>query len=433
MPKATVPFAPRALIYIPGLGQDAVNSAAAAAESIARTLDRRRPDSVTTSQESPAAPRGLKAVCTLITDHDERLFDLYELDYRDRLEDLDREDDGTEGTAPNVLTSVWYLIRMIVLFIKATFYPYKSKVVKYQLFIGFLLMAVATMACLYVGALFVVTALQSWLRLPHWLTVLFQVDGRVAVIGGLLSGAAYLRFRKSLLRSARRIRQVMIYLDDGAKAAMVTAAVADGVDSLRDLPYDGEIHLLAYSFGGIVLLDELLPASGARANTAHWVHRVSSITTIGCPIDFLRLYYPDYYQDRTALRQDIPWQNVFIAADAFGSNLAYKGMPANMVCAPKEAKTINGSHVDAACGVFSGERIPGGLQVMSSRYLTGQFGFWSSLAQAALRQHQRYWSAAAGCWDTVKVLTDVCDGLAELNGPVPGPGQDETDVPALAA
>jgi hypothetical protein len=40
-------------------------------------------------------------------------------------------------------------------------------------------------------------------------------------------------------------------------------------------------------------------------------------------VDFLRLYFPGYPADREChVRADMPWDNIFIPADVFGSNFS---------------------------------------------------------------------------------------------------------------
>ena len=49
---------------------------------------------------------------------------------------------------------------------------------------------------------------------------------------------------------------------------------------------------------------------------------IRGLITIGCPLDFIRLYMPQYIANRQPRVQDLPWTNVFIPADVWGSNMA---------------------------------------------------------------------------------------------------------------
>lgn len=78
------------------------------------------------------------------------------------------------------------------------------------------------------------------------------------------------------------------------------------------------IHVLGYSFGGIVALDVLCPGEGSA--TSQRLSRVRSPVTVGCPADFVRLYYPEYFRGRRQMVEVATWTNLFIPADVLGSN-----------------------------------------------------------------------------------------------------------------
>jgi hypothetical protein len=81
--------------------------------------------------------------------------------------------------------------------------------------------------------------------------------------------------------------------------------------------YDG--HLLGDS---LVATDFLHPRKALhqmlddRHTTA-----LRSLTTIGLPVDLIRLPLPHYLDDRLARSDDLPWTNVYIAADVPGSDM----------------------------------------------------------------------------------------------------------------
>lgn len=82
--------------------------------------------------------------------------------------------------------------------------------------------------------------------------------------------------------------------------------------------YD-QVTVLAYSFGTIIALDTIFPMVGA---TSHRVaDKITSLVTIGCPYDFVRLYWRSYYAEReykaTRLKN---WFNIYSAADILSSN-----------------------------------------------------------------------------------------------------------------
>lgn len=94
------------------------------------------------------------------------------------------------------------------------------------------------------------------------------------------------------------------------------AALLNHLAEKDDVKYD-TIHVIGYSFGSIVALDALFPHNkpGPRFD------RIDTLVTIGCPFDFIRTYWPDYFKGRKR-REGTPrrWINIYARADVLGSN-----------------------------------------------------------------------------------------------------------------
>lgn len=77
------------------------------------------------------------------------------------------------------------------------------------------------------------------------------------------------------------------------------------------------LHVVSFSFGTVVTLDALFPHSTLTKST----RRIDTLVTIGCPFDFIRTYWPEYFGRReawaTAPRR---WVNVYAPADVLGSD-----------------------------------------------------------------------------------------------------------------
>jgi len=80
------------------------------------------------------------------------------------------------------------------------------------------------------------------------------------------------------------------------------------------------LELHSYSFGSIILLDLIFPYKRVPLKSIQ--RNVSKIVTIGCPYDFIKQYYPNYFANRNEsdVMKNITWQNVFCQADVFSSN-----------------------------------------------------------------------------------------------------------------
>jgi hypothetical protein len=89
--------------------------------------------------------------------------------------------------------------------------------------------------------------------------------------------------------------------------------VAEGPTKYRNF------HIIAYSFGTIVSLDTLFPFNGEPSLVIR--QKLRTLVTIGSPFDFIRTYWPDYFNGRNCT-PDLPakWLNIYSKADIMGSN-----------------------------------------------------------------------------------------------------------------
>jgi hypothetical protein len=367
--------APATLIYVPGLGHDAINNAEVVAKSIAAHADTYRPDTVRAAEEVPPATAGLRAVRTLVDGEGRRLLDVTELDYREALEALVADDDEREGVAPGLIRQGYYATVGAGLWFRGLTRHEKNRHAKLQAGLGTaaMLILVAAFAVTLVGVICstLVAADLAWV-VPDWLA---DSAPWVALSGGVVTAAAVARCRTGLLRGARRLHQLLRYFEEEAERVRITRTLDAAVDKLRESGYRGKIHVLAYSFGSIVTLDCF--TSSSEEVITQGVQHTDSITTVGCPLDLVCLYAPRRYNDVLPLRPDLPWHNVFVASDIFASN--FHGAD-DTDERPKVAL--------------------GGWRVVNHRYLSQEeLTLPGVLFQAVgLRRHNVYWDAQGGCW-----------------------------------
>lgn len=93
------------------------------------------------------------------------------------------------------------------------------------------------------------------------------------------------------------------------------ARLLDSIRSRKDVEY-AAVHLAGYSFGSVVALDALFQDSPANRKFDGLV----SITTVGCPADFIRTFHRDYFVDRYPSPTRVHWVNVYSPADVLASN-----------------------------------------------------------------------------------------------------------------
>jgi hypothetical protein len=141
-------------------------------------------------------------------------------------------------------------------------------------------------------------------------------------IAFITGGAALWKaIRKRLLAIAATTQQSIRYVkNEDRRRDTVAMTVDDAIDGLRDNGWKGDIHLLGYSFGSLVLFDALVPMK-TSLRALDVANPLASVTTIGFPIDAVRLFRPKYLEDRKGQLRHAKWRNLFIAADVFGSNL----------------------------------------------------------------------------------------------------------------
>jgi len=110
------------------------------------------------------------------------------------------------------------------------------------------------------------------------------------------------------------------YLTAGARSSIIVGELSKLLEHIfekeKDRPYR-HLHVVGYSFGSLIALDALFSheSSGERFRKVH------TLVTIGCPFDFIRTYWPDYFQRRRAW-ENVPerWINVYAPADVLGSD-----------------------------------------------------------------------------------------------------------------
>jgi hypothetical protein len=82
---------------------------------------------------------------------------------------------------------------------------------------------------------------------------------------------------------------------------------------------DCEICFHSYSFGSLIIMDYLFPFGNEPSERVK--NHVKGMVTIGCPYDFIAVYFPRFFRNRNlSLNKHFKWINVYSLADALGSN-----------------------------------------------------------------------------------------------------------------
>lgn len=265
----------------------------------------------------------------------------------------------------------------------------KTRRAKQQLFIGLL----------YVGALALVVVLAAlaligaiWPDALPWIASK-KSGPRIAfgVFGfSFTFGAAYFYVKRKTAPAGRIAQRLLSYVEHPEASKETARALEKVIDRIVERSDGGgakpAFHVLGYSLGALVALDALCPPKGfARGQR---LDLVRSFATVGCPADFVRLYYPDYYEDRAALSPTVPWHNLFIANDVLGSNF----LDVDPRAEPEDRSTV-----DRLVAPVEGVAVPGSVLQPSKNFGVGSAGLTllDLLKSEGFSLHAHYWSEQA--------------------------------------
>jgi hypothetical protein len=310
-----VPAPPPIVLFLPAVVETATNKASAVADLVAQNNSLLQ--GTFTVERNATFTSGTKVAdqWRILRDDGVPVLDLSIVDYRTDLRDASAPGTGLWANLGLAIRSLAYFIWSVVLFVSARRRA-KSRRAKWQLVIGlgFLLLLFAG----FVGAvLSVIAAVTAWdpLNAPDKLQDAVAL-GWVAVITWAL-----IKARPKVEDAAALLHDVLDYTRDEQVRTGAATGLRTALDSLFEQTPAREIHIVGYSFGCLVALDLLFPKQSGHPTRDERYGRIQSLTTIGCPVDFLRLYFPGYPADREChVRADMPWDNIFIPADVFGSN-----------------------------------------------------------------------------------------------------------------
>lgn len=365
------------LIYVAGLGSDKLNSADAVADVIADTLDlRKQPGKYQSKTEaSLTAPAGLKASKGVYeVGTNACVLQLFELDYKGLF-----EGSGSSvgpSVSPGLVRTSQYALFGMVMLIGALFRPSKGWAAKVQIVLGFF--GVAALMFAWLTAIFA-ALVAAGVDFPGFLGGIFgeEAAGWWFGISGTAAVVTWAALRKSVLSFATTLGQLIDYIRNAGKVRDdISLAIDRAINDLRDNEWSADVHLLGYSFGSLACFDAAFPDPNSLLQVEPFQH-VKSFTAIGCPLDLVRLYMPSYAENRVPRKQDLPWKNVFNAADIFGSNLKDKSDVAEATTSAAVAQVLR----------------PYG-DPESIRYTSQELGLLSVFMARGFRTHDRYWGDA---------------------------------------
>jgi hypothetical protein len=145
----------------------------------------------------------------------------------------------------------------------------------------------------------------------------------ISIVSGLLvlAGVVGLSF-KPLRTAATQLIGMFLsfnrYLDNGLGRATCTGKFNDLLEHILEKE-PRRVDIIAYSMGSLIALDALFPSGG---DPNYRLGYITTVSTVGCPFDIVRTFWPDYFAGRTISGQSLKWINVFSPVDLLGSNFA---------------------------------------------------------------------------------------------------------------
>jgi hypothetical protein len=240
-----------------------------------------------------------------------------------------------------------------------------------------------------------VVALTSWLaiRLTPATIVMQTVVVWVTAIGLFLS----VDLKELASKTGLGITAASQYLTlDWRRKSLEAqfAALLNHIGEREDVQYR-RVHIVGYSFGSIIAVDALFPYEQSAAV----FRQVHTFVTIGCPFDFIRTYWPAYFDGRTQL-PDVParWINIYAAADVLGSDFMDQ---------PPQRPWLPGGRRQPRPPVPSGIAIGDGATIrrpdVNERYgrstTLEEYSIWDKLGFLGFSMHRQYWEGTSpGCY-----------------------------------
>lgn len=204
---------------------------------------------------------------------------------------------------------------------------------------------------------------------------------------GLLTAKDY---KENLEEAGNLYTAVVNYINLSERKGRLIGQVSTLLEHIAEKPAPyRRIHFLSYSFGAIVALDALFQHGQASER----YRLVSTLVTIGCPFDFIRMYWPEYFNGRRALSPAHPqWLNVYNPIDMLGSNFRNdqedKEANQGIRLAPDDMAAVVPENLVYTHGIALRD-----LSMIDLLYLTG------------FRAHASYWEGEEGpdtsCFETI--------------------------------
>ena len=109
------------------------------------------------------------------------------------------------------------------------------------------------------------------------------------------------------------------YIQYGEQSQCILGNMDLLIEYIAENERDSKIHIHSYSFGTILAYDLLFPIGNVASNNSKKM--IELLITIGTPYEFVKAYYPNFYENRSLeMQEKLKWLNVYSISDAFATN-----------------------------------------------------------------------------------------------------------------
>lgn len=406
---------PPVVLYLPGMSPDRRNTSVRIANVLCADLSRQVGTYLVRSLDDVG---GLSDGRRIVRPGGVPLFDIYTVAYKDKLPAAELDADHTTATAWVRLLALQllYFVRILWLVVGATTKA-KGRRSKLQLAYGYGLVVA-------LGLLVVLTLISALTALGIWTPPKTNGSFADAFALGLTATTVWLLTKlRPTLRRVAALAQTMLDYSKNRNGVVVNISkrISEAFDTVLDKDPGRPVYLFGYSLGAMVAVDFLCPAEPHQMSQEERERigkAVAGLVTVGCPLDFVRLFRGSYLENRTRLVPKLDWRNAFNAADVLGSNLIDGDDSATEVADAAEPKRGDPTPV-----VVSGLR-----PTRNVRYTNERLTLSSILLARGFSAHARYWDQPSDS-NCLYVLREM---VAPSNPPTVGSAAQATPVAAKA-
>ena len=193
------------------------------------------------------------------------------------------------------------------------------------------------------------------------------------------------RFKTSISEIATEFVCLDYFLSVSENKLDIIGKLETLVERISESEEYDSIELHGHNFGCILILDLIYPYGYTPVVRVQ--KEIKNIVTIGCPYDFIKVYYPHYFENRAnyPTLEVKHWYNIYSEIDVFSSNFRYdsKSAPAEISLTQDGIMPEN---------LF--------FNIVNPK----SFGLWSYIILLGIRVHRMFW----GCDpDSVNCLSTL--------------------------